>query len=300
MADRLTSMQVFLAVAETGSFTAAAAEMGMSATMVGKHIRMLEQRLATPLIVRTTRKQSLTEIGRLYLERARQVLASVQAAEAAAEEMTSEPRGLLRVHATVSLGAEVLAPLVARYLQRYGKVEIDLVLADRAVNLVEEGFDLTFSIAKQKDSGLIGRELGRYDMWLCASPDYLERHGTPRKPQDLQAHNCLSFTYWTRKGTWRFAKGRSIETVQVKGRLTINNGQALKNAALSGVGIIMQPALLVTEEVRSGRLVRVLPSYAPPARPIYLLYTHGSKLTPKVRSFIDFVVEGLGDGVASR
>jgi DNA-binding transcriptional LysR family regulator len=293
MADRLTSMRVFVSVAETGSFTAAAAAMGISATMVGKHIRMLEKRLATPLIVRTTRRQALTQVGKLYLERSRQALAAVAAAESAAEEMASEPRGLLRVHATVSLGAHVLAPLIARYLQRYPQVEIDFVLADRDVNLIEEGFDLTFSIGKRNDSTLIGRELGRYDMWLCASPEYLARRGTPRKPQDLQAHECLSFAYWTHKGVWRLAKGKRVEAVKVRSRLTINNGQALQSAALQGGGIVMQPALLLADEVDAGRLVKVLPAYAPPARPIYMVYTPASRLTPKVRTFVDFVVEAL-------
>jgi DNA-binding transcriptional LysR family regulator len=293
MADRLTSMQVFVSVAETGSFTAAAAAMGISATMVGKHIRMLEKRLATPLIERSTRRQALTQTGKLYLERARQALAAVAAAESAAEEMTGEPRGLLRVHATVSLGAHVLAPLVARYLQTYRQVTIDLVLADRDVSLIEEGFDLTVSVAKPNDPGLIGRELGRYEMWLCAAPDYLARRGTPRKPKDLEAHDCLSFAYWRRKDSWRLVKGKRTETVKVKGRLTINSGQALKNAALQGSGIIMQPALLLADEVSAGRLVRVLPAYAPPARPIYLLYSRAGRLTPKVRTFVDFLLEAL-------
>jgi DNA-binding transcriptional LysR family regulator len=291
MADRLASMQVFVSVAETGSFTAAAAATGISATMVGKHIRMLEQRLATPLIERTTRRQALTQTGKLYLERARQALAAVAAAESAAEELASEPRGLLRVHATVSLGTQVIAPLVARYLQLYPQVTIDLMLADRDVSLMEEGFDLTVSVARRNDSDLIGRELGRYEMWLCASADYLERRGTPRKPRDLEAHECLSFAYWRRKDSWRLSNGKRSETVKVKGRLTINSGEALKNAALQGGGIIMQPALLLADEVSAGRLVRVLPAYAPPARPIYLLYSPAGKRTPKVRTFVDFMVE---------
>lgn len=293
MADRLTSMQVFVAVAETGSFTAAAAAMGISATMVGKHIRMLEKRLAAPLIERTTRRQALTQTGKLYLERARQALAAVAAAESAAEEMASEPRGVLRVHATVSLGAHVIAPLLARYLKLYPQVSIDLMLADRDVSLIEEGLDLTVSVAKRNDPALIGRDLGRYEMWLCASPDYLERRGTPRKPKDLEAHDCLSFAYWRRKDAWRLTKGKRTQTVKVHGRLTINSGQALKNAALQGGGIIMQPALLLADEVRAGRLVRVLPAYSAPARPISLLYSPAGKRTPKVRTFVDFMVEAL-------
>ncbi|HKS58774.1 MAG TPA: LysR family transcriptional regulator [Steroidobacteraceae bacterium] len=293
MADRLTSMQVFVSVAETGSFTAAAAAMGISATMVGKHIRMLEKRLGGPLIERTTRRQALTQTGKLYLERARQALAAVAAAESAAEEMASEPRGLLRVHATVSLGAHVIAPLVARYLKLYPQVSIDLMLADRDVRLVEEGFDLTVSVAKRNDPALIGRELGRYQMWLCASPAYLERRGTPRKPRDLEAHDCLSFAYWRRKDAWRLTRGKRTETVKVQGRLTINSGQALKNAAVQGAGIIMQPALLLADEVSAGRLVRVLPAYTPPARPISLLYSPAGKRTLKVRTFVDFMVEAL-------
>jgi DNA-binding transcriptional LysR family regulator len=298
MADRLTSMEVFVSAIETGSFTAAAQAMGMSATMVGKHVRLLEQRVGAQLIARTTRTQALTEIGKLYLERARQALADVQAAEAAAEEMMQEPRGLLRVHAPVSFGAHVLAPLIARYLQRHRKVEVDLVLADRSVNLLEEGFDLTISIAKPEDSRLIGRELGRYSMWLCASPAYLAERGVPRKPKDLEAHECLSFAYWTRKGVWRLARNGRMESVRVKGRLTINNGQALLNAALDGAGIIMQPAILLADEVSARRLVRVLPGYAPPARPIYLLFTPESKLTPKLRTFVDFVVQGAREAPA--
>jgi DNA-binding transcriptional LysR family regulator len=298
MADRLTSMEVFVSVIETGSFTAAAQAMGMSATMVGKHVRLLEQRVGAQLIARTTRTQALTEIGKLYLERARQALADVQAAEAAAEEMMQEPRGLLRVHAPVSFGAHVLAPLIARYLQRHRKVEVDLVLADRSVNLLEEGFDLTISIAKPEDSRLIGRELGRYSMWLCASPAYLAERGVPRKPKDLEAHECLSFAYWTRKGVWRLARNGRMESVRVKGRLTINNGQALLNAALDGAGIIMQPAILLADEVSARRLVRVLPGYAPPARPIYLLFAPESKLTPKLRTFVDFVVQGAREAPA--
>lgn len=291
--DRLTSMEVFVSVVETGSFTAAAQRRGMSATMVGKHIRALERRLATPLLLRTTRRQSLTQAGRVYLERARQVLAGVEAAESLREEVASEPRGALRVHAPVSLGVHVLSPLLAKYLQRYRDVTLDLVLADREANLVQEGFDLTISVAKPADSGLVGRPLGRYPMWLCASPDYLERHGTPREPSDLEAHNCLSFSYWRRRGSWRLRKGRRTETVDVRGNLTINNGQALKEAALHGAGIIMQPALLVADDVERRRLVRVLPSYAPPARPIYLHYARELRFTPKVRTFVEFVTEGM-------
>ena len=149
--------------------------------------------------------------------------------------------------------------------------------------------------AQQVESDERCRRVGRgvIEPWLCASPDYLARRGTPRKPKDLEAHECLSFAYWRRKDAWRLTKGKRTETVKVTGRLTINSGQALKNAALHGGGIIMQPALLLADEVSAGRLVRVLPSYAPPARPIYLLYTPASKATPKIRTFVDFIVEAL-------
>ncbi len=288
------SMAVFIAAADKRSFTAAAEVFGISSAMVGKHIRVLEERLGAKLLNRTTRQQSLTEAGRIYYARCKQLLADAEAAEACLEEMQASPRGVLRIHAPVSFGSQRLAPALVPYLRRYPDVEVDLVLNDRIVDLVEEGYEAAIRIGPLADSGLIARPLKPYTMWLCAAPGYLSGAGTPRTAQDLSAHNCLGFAHWQKKNVWQLRKSGQVENVQVKGRLTVNNGQALRTAALEGMGIIMQPEVLVAEDVAAGRLVRILEDYALPSRPMHVVYVADKKLGPKLRSFVEFVVGAFG------
>ncbi|PCE23570.1 LysR family transcriptional regulator [Paraburkholderia acidicola] len=293
MLDRLLSMSVFVCAADRRSFAAAAEIFGISPTMVGKHVRFLEERVGAKLLNRTTRQQSLTEVGRLYYERCRQVLADADAADACADEMRAAPRGVLKVHAPVSFGSQRLVPALARYLRRYPGVDVDLTLADRPIDWVEKGYDAAIQIGDLADSGLVARELKRYRMWLCAAPVYLAEAGLPQTAADLSAHNCLGFSYWQKKNIWRLSRGELTESVPVKGRLTVNNGQALRTAAIVGLGIIMQPEVLVEDDVAAGRLIRLLPDYELPSRPVHLLYLADRRLTLKLRSFIDFVVESL-------
>ncbi|MEQ5844080.1 LysR family transcriptional regulator [Paraburkholderia acidicola] len=293
MLDRLLSMSVFVCAADRRSFAAAAEVFGISPTMVGKHVRFLEERVGAKLLNRTTRQQSLTEVGRLYYERCRQVLADADAADACADEMRAAPRGVLKVHAPVSFGSQRLVPALARYLRRYPGVDVDLTLADRPIDWVEKGYDAAIQIGDLADSGLVARELKRYRMWLCAAPVYLAEAGLPQTAADLSAHNCLGFSYWQKKNIWRLSRGELTESVPVKGRLTVNNGQALRTAAIAGLGIIMQPEVLVEDDVAAGRLIRLLPDYELPSRPVHLLYLADRRLTLKLRSFIDFVVESL-------
>jgi DNA-binding transcriptional LysR family regulator len=294
MLDRLTSMSVFICAADKRSFTAAAEVFGISVTMVGKHVRFLEERVGAKLLNRTTRRQSLTEIGRIYHERCKQLLADADAADACVDEMRASPRGLLKVHAPVSFGSQRLAPALASYLRRHPQVEVDLALHDRTVDLVEEGYEAAIRIGPLADSSLIARALKPYRMWLCAAPGYLSETGAPKTPQDLARHNCLGFAYWQKKNIWRLRKSERTENVQVKGRLTVNNGQALRTAAIEGLGIIMQPEVLVGDDVAAGRLVRLLPDYELPSRPMHLVYLADRRPTPKLRSFIDFIVESFG------
>lgn len=292
------SLSVFVCVVDKGSFTDAATECGMSATMVGKHIRAIEQRLGAKVLSRTTRQQSLTEVGRLYYERAKQLLDDLRDADASAEDIRMSPRGLLKIHAPVSFGSQQLAEAVASYLHRYPDVKIELTLSDRhyerPVDLVEEGYDAAIRIGPLADSELMARSLKPYRMWLCASPEYLQRAGTPRLPQDLAGHNCLAFSLWRRKKLWRFHQGEQPHDVHVDGQLMTNSGQALKTAAIAGLGIIMQPEILVADAVASGRLVRILADYELPLRAMHIVHHADRRPTAKLRNFIDFIVEQLG------
>lgn len=290
-------MAVFVKAAETGSFATAGSMLGLSSQMVGKHIRWLEARYGMRLINRTTRRQSLTEAGLAFYEGSKSVLAEAQAVEALAANLQAAPRGKLRVNAPISFGAYSLVPKLAQYLRDYPEVEVDLTLSDRVVDLVDEGYDAVIRIAPLPDSGLIARPLAPYRLVACASPSYLAQHGAPSHPDDLAQHECIGFVYSARPAwpEWTFIDedGRQY-VVPVKSRLSINNGQALRNAALEGLGIILQPCELLREDLDSGRLVQVLPGYAPPSRPMHLLFSPDRHLTPKLRSFIDFVTATFG------
>ncbi|MGO4377663.1 LysR family transcriptional regulator [Pseudoduganella sp. RAF53_2] len=290
MLDRFTSMSVFVAAVDLRSFTEAARAFGISATMVGKHVRFLEERVGARLLNRTTRQQSLTEVGQIYYHRCKQLLADAAAADACADEMRAAPRGLLRVHAPVSFGSARLATAMANYLRQHPQVELDLTLSDQVVDLVESGYEAAIRIGTLPDSGLIAKTLAPYEMWLCAAPAYLESRGKPESLQDLTAHECLGFAYWGKKNVWRLRRGGQTEQVHVKGQMTTNNGQALRMAALAGLGIIMQPAVLVGDDVMAGRLVRVLSDYDTPARPMHLVYLADRRPSPKLASFIEFIV----------
>jgi DNA-binding transcriptional LysR family regulator len=294
MLDRFVSMSVFVHAAEKRSFTLTADAFAISPTMVGKHIRALEQRVGAKLLNRTTRQQSLTEVGRLYYSRCKQLLADAEAADACGDELRAKPRGLLKIHASVSFGSQRLAPALAEYLKRHPEVEIDLTLSDRMVDLVEEGYEAAIRIGVLTDSGLVARPLKPYNMWLSAAPAYLAERGTPKIAQDLISHNCLGFAYWHKKNVWHLTQAGQSESVNVSGRLTVNNGQALRMAAIAGAGIIMQPALLISSDVEAGTLVRLLPDYELPSRPMHIVYPPDRRPTPKLRSFIDFIVETFG------
>jgi DNA-binding transcriptional LysR family regulator len=292
--DSIVSMRVFVRVAELGGFAQAAREFDLSPSMVAKHIQALETRLGARLLNRTTRKQSLTEVGKLYLERSKTVLAEFDSAEASAIELQATPRGLLRVTAPVVFGSCGLAPLLPKFMAQYPEVRIDLALHDRVVDLVEEGFDVALRSGQLADSGLVARPLAPLQTILCAAPDYLKRRGTPKRVADLAQHDCLGFSYLTHRDRWRLIGPKDEETVKLDCRLNINNGEALRQAALAGAGIVMQSALLLASDLRSGALIRVLPRHAPPPRPAHLLYLPDRRPTPKLQRFVEFVLQHLG------
>lgn len=288
--DLLDSMKVYVLAVEKGSLSAAAAACGISATMAGNHLRTLEKRLGMQLLQRTTRRQHLTAFGEDYYARCREILRLVAETDVQAQNLQLAPAGKLRITAPLTFGAEALMPGMAAYLERYPDVSIDVSLSDRVVDLVEEGFEAAIRIGQLPDSLLIARPLAPYRLMICASPDYLARRGTPRHPAELSQHECLSFSP-AALAHWRLTGEDGVCSVPVSGRLQVNHGQALRVAALHGLGIVLQPALLLETDVRAGRLVQLFPAHALPSRPLHVVYMPDRYRSPKLRSFVDFLVE---------
>ena len=294
--DRLTSMAAFVKAVDAGSFAAAAGVLGISPQMVAKHVTFLEGRLGARLLARTTRRQSLTEIGRAYYERCRLVLAEAEAADSLALEASAAPRGLLRINAPVTFGTHGLVPLVTRYLQRYPEVEIDLVLSDRFVDLIEDGFEAVVRTGPLTDSSLMARALSPFRLVACASPAYLGERGTPATPVDLKGHECLGFASWPglKATEWCFAQDGRYFDVQIQSRLRVNTASALLAAALNDFGIVLIGEQLAREAMINGQLVRILPDFETPSRPMHLVFLADRRPTPKLRTFIDAVVSEFG------
>ncbi|KAA8731660.1 LysR family transcriptional regulator [Acinetobacter qingfengensis] len=292
--NRLESMATYVKVVERGSFIAAADEIGISSTMVGKHIRELEEHLSVKLLNRTTRQQNLTDAGRLYYEKCKAVLLQIAEAELDVREMNFNPKGILRVSAPLTFGAQCLSPAIAEYLREYPEVEVQLLLSDIESNLVHDNQDIAIRIGHLPESGLIARPLKPYKMVLCASPHYLEVYGTPLKPEDLKHHNCLAFHHHAAKREWRFLCPEGETLINVSGQLSINNGQGLRMAALQGVGIIMQPEVLLKPDLEAGRLTQILKEIELPARPMHIIYLRDKMMPPKIKSFINFILKKWG------
>jgi DNA-binding transcriptional LysR family regulator len=257
--------------------------------MVSKHIGTLEKRLGATLLARTTRTQKLTEIGQTYYERCKQILAQLAEAETGAEAMSTHPKGRLRVSASMWFGSLTLAPLVCDYLQQYPDVNIELSLTDRYVDIVEEGFDVAIRIGELQDSSLIARKLSMFEVAICASSEYLDRYGKPQTPDDLQHHQCLGFTNWQSQGGWKLMQKQAGGKIGQAPRFESDNGQALRIAAVKGLGIIMMSKELLRSDIEAGRLVELLADEVPPARPINAVYPKGRQLTPKLTSFVEFL-----------
>ncbi len=292
--DVAACMRVFTAVVEAGSFAGAADKLDLSRGMATRYVAQLEAHLGVRLLNRTTRKLSLIEAGSDYCQRASQVLAMIAEAEASAAQESAVPRGTLRVTASVAFGIRQMGGAITEYLQRHPGVEVDLSLNDRIVDVVEEGFDLAVRVAARIDPGLVARKLTRARFALCASPAYLKQHGAPRTPEQLAAHNCMTYAYSSLPSEWRFSRRGTERTVRVSGNLRGNNGDILVNAAIEGLGVVLQPAFLVFEALRRGQLVRLLPGWDAGELGVFAVYAHRKFLPPKVRSFIDFLAERFG------
>ncbi|WP_347905644.1 LysR family transcriptional regulator [Pseudomonas purpurea] len=298
--DLFQAMSVYVKVVETGSMTAAALECGVSTTMVGNHLRALEQRLGVRLLNRTTRRQRLTEFGAEYYQRCLSVLGLVADSERLAEQAQGEPAGTLRITAPLTFGTERLAPALSEFSRRCPQVKVDVVLTNRRHDLIDAGFDVAIRLGNLVPPGLVARPLEDYTLTLCASKAYLERRGTPQHPEDLQHHDCLVFAYpagdeWSSaEKQWRLSGADGERLVPVSGPLMINSSAGLHQAARAGMGVVMLHDALVNEDLQQGRLVALLQDYQLPRRPMNLIYAQDRYRLPKLRRFVDFALEQWG------
>ena len=292
--DRLLSMTAFAKAVELGSFSAAGEALGMSSQLVGKYVQALEQQLGVRLLNRTTRRHHLTDIGTTFYERVKIILAEVEAAETLAAETRATPRGRLRINAPVSFGIHTLSPRLPEYLRAYPEVSLELSVSNRYVDVIEEGFDAVFRVGELTDSSLVARPLAPYELLLCAAPSYLDTHTPIRSPDDLVQHECLGFFHSELRSHWTFDGPDGRTTIPVIGRLTVDSGESLLAFALAGMGLLLQPRELLERELKAGRLAEVLPGFKIPSRPMHILYAPDRRITPKLRSFIDFSLAAFG------
>ena len=292
--DRLSAIRLIVQIADLGSFTKAAQALDLSRTAASKQVKALEDSLGVALMTRTTRRVSLTPAGESYVERARDILWRLEEAERLATSMDVEPQGVLRVHAPLSFGQRQLAPAIKAFLDRYPKLKVEMTLNDRSVDLVEEGYDIAVHLGHAADPALTARKVAETALALVAAPAYVKARGAPETPADLAGHSCLVNAHFSGHNRWRFTRNGETETVDIDGPLTVNNGDAIREAALSGLGVAFLPAFQVSEELRNGRLWRLLPPWTGETLGIYALYPPSRLVPAKVRLFIEFLSERLG------
>ena len=286
--DRLTSLTAFVRVVDNGGFSAAGRRLNMSTTMVSNHVQALEERLGARLLHRTTRKVSLTEIGKAYYDRCIQILADIEQADDIAGAMQSTPRGTLRIY-TATHVVPFIAPVVSEFLALHPEVKVDLSMGEGTIDLIEEGFDVAIRLTPPPDSSLIVRSLATWRHVLCCSHGYIETHGRPEQLSDLADRDCLRHANYPHD-EWRFVDRKGIPaSVRISGRLICNSGETLRRAALDGIGIALAAGFLVHDDLESGRLVRLLPEYRPIEFSMNAIYPHRHHLSAKVRTFIDML-----------
>jgi DNA-binding transcriptional LysR family regulator len=293
--DKYQEMRVFAAVADAGSFVAAADALGISKAAVSRYVSELEQRLGVRLMHRTTRRLSLTQEGEVFLARSREILASIDDSEREISTRSESASGLLKLSVPVSFGIKHLADLWSEFLQAHPRVSLDVQLADRVIDLVDEGFDVAVRIARLPDSSLVSRKLATTRLVLCASPKYLKERGVPNHPSELPQHDILAYSLLAMGDTWQFTGPKGPVTVKVKPRLWTSNGETCVAAAVRGAGIQLQPTFLIADELASGQLVEVLPKFRSIELGIYAVYPTRKFVLPKVRVLLEFLSVRIQD-----
>jgi len=294
MLDRLRALEVFVEVVKRDGFARAADALDTSPANVTRYISDLEAHLGARLLNRTSRKMSLTESGEALFERAKSILDEVADAESIVSSATLQPRGLLRINAPISFGILHLAPQWPQFTQKYPEVELDISLVDRVVDIVEEGYDLAIRISRSGSSSNAARKLATSHNILCASPEYLQKHGVPKIPADLATHKCIGYTYAANGDQWVLKDDNNQEhSVKTSFVMHANNGDTIRAAALAGTGICRCPTFLSGADLREGKLVRVLPNFHLPDIDVLALYPSRRHLSAKVRVMIDFLVNAF-------
>jgi DNA-binding transcriptional LysR family regulator len=294
--NTLEAMALLIETVDGGSFSAAGRTLGLAPSSVARGIGALEDDLGIRLLNRTTRKLSLTEAGRLYIDRARRILSDVDDARLSVTQLEADPRGTLKLNAATAFGRVHIVPMLPPFLQQYPDLSVDLTLTDAFVDLVEEGVDLAIRVGELKDSSMIARRLAPNDRVLCASPAYFSRMGKPESPDDLNDHNCLIYKRGNDRAVWHFrSPDGTIQDVQARGDFQTNNTEALHSVTVEGQGITILPTWLIGQDLAEGRLERALRDYtvSPTAldTSIYAIFPYNRHLSPKVRAFVDALVD---------
>ena len=292
--DKLNSIRAFTKVVQHSSFAAAARDLRLSRSAVSKHVIELEQELGVQLLSRTTRSVTATENGQAYYERCLAILSDLEEADLSATRLQAEVRGLLRINAPMSFGTLHLARAVADFMEKYPDLRIQLLLSDQQVDPVQEGFDVTLRIADLPSSSMIARRIAPARRAICASPSYLARHGTPKHPDDLRGHACLTYGHLATGNQWKLTGPDGDHWIAIPWTLCINNAEVLRDAAVQGRGIALLPTFIAGADFQQGRLATILPGYQAPEISIYAIYPETRHLSLKVRVFIDFLVERFG------
>jgi len=288
--DRLTAMQVFVQVVEHGSFAKASERLEISTSACSRQVSDLETHLGARLLNRTTRKLSLTESGQAFYERAVQLLSDLEEAEQLAAQSVQSPRGTLKLTCSLNFGVRHVAPAIAEFLARHTQVKFDVSVSDRIVDLVDEGYDLAIRIGNLGSTNLVARKLGEMRGILCASPDYIARHGAPKTPRDIASHNCLTYTNVAHPEQWLFHdKAGGEQVIRVTGNVRVNNGDMLAELAARGAGLVYEPDFIVGPDIAAGRLKVLLPEYDCIRADIWAVYPSRRHLSAKVRAFVDFL-----------
>jgi len=293
----------FSTLASSGSLSAAARELGITTPAVSKRLALMESRLGLALVNRTTRRMSLTPEGELYLESARRILGEIDGMEELLGVSKATPKGLLRVNATLGFGRSHVAPLISRFVRKHPQVEVQLQLSVNPPPLTDDSFDVCIRFGAPPDARVIARHIAPNRRLLCASPQYLSKHGIPKVPNDLVRHNCIGIRQGEEAyGVWRLSSGRgrtaSTEAVKIRGNLTTNDGEIAVNWALDGHGVLMRAEWDIERYLRNGRLVQVLPQYYTPDADIHAVYPQRHQLAARVRAFVDFVALSFSQQVA--
>nr|WP_153767572.1 LysR family transcriptional regulator [Endozoicomonas sp. OPT23] len=287
-------MAVFVEVVECNGFAAAARKLKVSTSAVSKRVTQLEEYLGARLLHRTTRKISLTEAGERYFSVALEVVAAAQAAEDSVTELQTEPSGILKLATSTSFGRLHIAPLMSEFMKKHPGITVQMMMEDRVIDMVGEGFDLAIRGGDLPDSSMVARRLAPIHNILAASPDYLTEFGTPEKPDDLYQHNCLHYVYYHRGIEWALQKGESVSHIQPAGRFLVNNSEALVETMLRHSGIGRLPTFVASQYLKSGELIQVLPEYCMPEQVMYAVYPERRYLPAKVRVFIEYLIEKIG------